>query len=205
MLQAAETLCHKATNKFLYPAPPEPGSSQAADVTFPANSIAPWKNTRTPSQGQDPIRAATATADTVPNERRILKTKVNCDEPVSEPGFPCFPQYPCRESRQHRYSKMQWQLTHSVSGLKPVQSMPVPKQGTDDQAALRTSYTKSIWNRFWLIHCNLLTSMSSLGLWQLARLLGKQQFPHRFRQASASIIASFTSRKTEKALCDVLR
>lgn len=70
------------------------GSSQAADGTFPANSIALRKNTCIPSQGQDPIRAAPATADAVQNERRILKIKVNCDKPVWGPGFPRFPQHP---------------------------------------------------------------------------------------------------------------
>lgn len=144
MLQAAETLCQKSANKFLYPAPPEPGSSPAADVTFPANSIAPWKNTCTPSQGQDPIRAATATAEAVPNERRILKRTVNCDKPVWEPGFPCFPQHPQGRAGSTVNSKMRWQLTHSVSGLTTAQSTAVPKQGAGGQAELCASYTKSI-------------------------------------------------------------
>lgn len=187
------------TNKFLCPAPPEPGSSQAADVTFPVNSIAPWKNTCTPSQGQDPIQAATATADAVPNERGSLKIKVNCDTSDWEPGF-----FLSILGGEEAASWQQCPSSRFISGLKRAQSPAVPKPSTNVRAELHTSYNKSPWNRFWLICCNLLTSMSSLGLWQLAQLSGKEQFPRWFRQASAPIIATFRSRQTDKALLNVL-
>lgn len=145
MLQAAETLfCQKSTNELLHPAHPEPGSSQAADGTFPANSIAPWKNACTLCQGRDPIRAATATADAAPSERRIQKIKANCEEPAWEPGFPCF--LSILRGRADRTITAQCSANSAPLGLRTQSSSKhhSPRQDTDDQAELHISYTKSI-------------------------------------------------------------
>lgn len=150
MLQAAETLfCQKSTNELLHPAHPEPGSSQAADGTFPANSTAPWKNACTPCQGRDPIRAANAAL----SERRIQKIKAKCEEPAGEPGFPCF--LSILTGRTDRT------ITERCCANSPTWSQGSSKhrspwQDTEEQAELHISYTKSIGNRFWLILCSLL-------------------------------------------------
>lgn len=132
---------------LLYPAHPEPGSSQAADGTFPANSTAPWKNACTACQGWDPIWAV--------RERRTQQIKTNCEQPAWEPGSSASSGGAGRT------------ITARCSAKSPPgsQSITVPSR-TDDQAELHSSYTKSIGNRFWLICCSLLM----LGLWQLARL-----------------------------------
>lgn len=156
MLQAAEILfCQKSTNELLHPAHPEPGSSQAADGTFPANSTAPWKNACTPCQGPDPIRAATAAAAVHRVREEYSKQKLTVSSQFGSQG-----------SLVSSASSGGEQAEPSQQDAVPTQPLGLgtqgsskhhnPRQDADDQAGLHINCTKSIGNRFWLICCSLL-------------------------------------------------